>query len=867
MTFGLRVPFYYLLSMNTKWKVILSIMLLITAICAIFGMFFQRQFDDKTTKFIAGKKESAFLLAETLLLNTSHSYRKRIISFINPNLSPIREQMLHAFADRDRKKLQELSQPLLRGLKRENPYFSTIGWILPDNHVFLRIHNPKKFGDDVGEIRPDIAEVNKEKQQKFGFDIGTSSLQYRIVQPVFYNNKYIGAVQFGIEADIVLDALRDKLKTISGMAIKNEEFDLVKEDNPDRLKGRTHTIVADDIAVFSSVQDQLDWNLDQQMLQLMGKPYVLLKILPLLNFRDDQIGFFFMALDLSGVLAQKRDLFFSVFILSSFLLIISFCILYFSYGSLVQRIINLNDCLEKNNADLEKRVHERTVRLQESEQRLQRILDRAPVGILIADIESRKLHYANPAVCKMLGYEKKSLELLAVNDLHSPDTWLKISKEFQSRDVGTHRTAANISFVRKDGSTFEANVIHTNLKLGKHLYRVGFIVDQTEIHEMEIQLHRAQKMEAIGLMAGGVAHDLNNILSGIVSYPELLLLQLPEESAMREPLSAIRESGQRAAAVVNDLLTVARGAATVRKPHDLNLLIREYLDSPEYENLKTLNPEMTCEERLLAEDAVISCSPMHIKKTVMNLLINAVESLENGGEILVLTTNLQVQDSSAMQQKLNPGYYVVLTVQDNGSGIAAKDQEHIFEPFYTRKKMGRSGTGLGLSVVWNTVQDHKGKIFVESSDKGTCFQLYFPVIREKRTDQPRQSEEVVSSVNGETILVVDDEPQLRDIACQMLTRLGYNVDSVSSGELALRFLADNSVDLMVIDMQMEPGMNGRETYEKISRLFPGQRAIIASGYSESDEVRAALELGVAGFIKKPYSMDELGRSVREALAG
>jgi CheY-like chemotaxis protein len=384
---------------------------------------------------------------------------------------------------------------------------------------------------------------------------------------------------------------------------------------------------------------------------------------------------------------------------------------------------------------------------------------------------------------------------------------------------------------------------------------------------MEIQLHRAQKMEAIGLMAGGVAHDLNNILSGIVSYPELLLLELPEESTMREPLFAIQESGQRAAAVVNDLLTVARGAATVRKPYDLNLLIREYLDSPEYEKLKSLNPKMTCEERLLAEDAVISCSPMHIKKTVMNLLINAVESLENGGEILVLTTNLQVRDSSAMQQKLNPGLYVVLTVQDNGSGIAAKDLEHIFEPFYTRKKMGRSGTGLGLSVVWNTVQDHKGKIFVESSDKGTRFQLYFPVIREKRTDQPRQSEEVVSPVNGETILVVDDEPQLRDIACQMLTRLGYNVDSVSSGELALRFLADNSVDLIVIDMQMEPGMNGRETYEKIISLFPGQRAIIASGYSESDEVRAALELGVAGFIKKPYSLDELGRSVREALAG
>ncbi len=851
--------------MNTKWKVIISIMLLITAICAIFGLFFQRQFDDKIAELIAGKKESAVLLAETLLSDASQSYRKRIISFVNPDLSSIREQMLAAFADRDRKKLLALSQPFLKGLQKENPYFSTIGWILPDNRVFLRVHNPGKSGDEIGALRPDIAAVNKEKQQKFGFDIGTSTLQYRIVQPVFYKNEYLGVVQFGIKAGIVLDALRDKLKTISGLVVNNEEFALVPEGGSNRLRGRTHTIISDDIAVFSSVQDQLDWNLDQQKIQLDGRPYVILNILPLLNFRAEKIGDIFVALDLSAILAQKWSLFFSVFLLSSFLLVVSFIILYFSYGSLVQRIVNLNDSLAKYNADLEHRVQERTVRLQESEERLQRILERAPVGILIADIDSRKLQYANPAACEMLGYEKESLECLLVDALHPPDSLNKIIKEFKDRDVGRRRTALNIPFVRKDGSSFEANVIHANLRLGKHIYRIGFLVDQTEVHQMASQLHRAQKMEAIGLMAGGVAHDLNNILSGIVSYPELLLLQVPEDSAMREPLVAIRESGQRAAAVVADLLTVARGAASVRKPHDLNLLVRQYLDSPECAKLRVLHPDMICKEKLLAEDAVISCSPMHIKKTVMNLLTNAVEAVSNGGEVLITTTNLQVGKSSTMQEKLSPGYYLVLSVQDNGPGIAATDLEHIFEPFYTRKKMGRSGTGLGLSVVWNTVQDHKGQIFVESSDKGTRFQLYFPVNREDATEQDRPKEDVIPSGNGETVLVVDDEPQLRDIASQMLTRLGYNVASVCSGELALKFLADNSVEMVVIDMQMEPGMNGRETYEKILDLIPGQKAIIASGYSEHDEVKVALKLGVAGFIKKPYSMDELGRAIRAAL--
>ena len=846
----------------------MSIMLLITAICTIFAIFFQRQFDDKTAELIAGKRESAALLADTLLSNVSQSYRKRIISFTDPNFSSRREQMIRAFADRDREKLLLLSQPLVKGLKKENPYFSTVGWILPDNHVFLRIHDPEKFGDDISELRADIVAVNRGKQLQFGFDIGTRSMQYRIAQPVFYQNEYLGVVQFGIKADIVLDALRDKLKTISGMVVVNEEFDLVKEDSPNRLKGSTHTIVTDDIAAFGSVQDQLDWGMDQQRVQLKGRPYVILNVSPLVNFQDEHLGFFFVALDISAELAQKRNLLLSVLLISSVLLIVSFLVLYFSYGSLIQRIVNLNQSLEKNNLELENRVHERTVRLQESEQRLQQVLDQAPVGILIADAQSKRFKYANPAICTMLGYDKEALESVTLDALCAPADLNRIAREFKEQVEGKRAISVNIPFLRKDGTIFKADIISACFELEKRLCVVGFIVDQTETKKMATQLHRSQKMEAIGLMASGVAHDLNNILSGVVSYPELLLLQLPEESAMREPLIAIHESGLRAAAVVADLLTVARGAASIREPHDINVLIQEYLDSPECRKLKSLNPETVCEKQLSAENSVISCSPMHIKKTIMNLLTNAAEAVGNAGNILVSTSNQQVDVdtySSHMQQDMDPGYYVVLTVQDNGPGIADKDLEHIFEPFYTKKKMGRSGTGLGLSVVWNTVQDHKGKIFVESSKKGTCFQLYFPVSLEKGATQSWQREEVIPLGNGEALLVVDDEPQLRDIASQMLINLGYKVDSVCSGELALEFLADNRVELIVIDMLMEPGMNGRQTYEKILELYPGQRAIIASGYSESDEVKAALELGAGGFIKKPYSMEELGRAVREAL--
>jgi CheY-like chemotaxis protein len=179
--------------------------------------------------------------------------------------------------------------------------------------------------------------------------------------------------------------------------------------------------------------------------------------------------------------------------------------------------------------------------------------------------------------------------------------------------------------------------------------------------------------------------------------------------------------------------------------------------------------------------------------------------------------------------------------------------------------MGKSGTGLGLTVVWTAMEEHDGKILVESNEQGTCFQLYFPISKKEETAQIEKERAGDLRGNGEHILVVDDEPQLLDIASQMLRAFGYKVDTVCSGELAVEFVKNNPVDLILIDMLMDPGMNGRQTYEKIITLYPNQKAIIVSGFSESDDVKAALQLGAGGFIKKPYAMDQLGRAVKETL--
>jgi PAS domain S-box-containing protein len=389
---------------------------------------------------------------------------------------------------------------------------------------------------------------------------------------------------------------------------------------------------------------------------------------------------------------------------------------------------------------------------------------------------------------------------------------------------------------------------------------------EEEKHAVELRLHRAQKMEAIGLMAGGVAHDLNNILTAITGYPELLLLQLPAESDLRKPIEAIKESGNRAAAVVADLLTVARGVAMSRVTANMNSLVMEYLDSPEYHQLHSINQHIQYRKNLTTGLPNLSCSPVHIKKCIMNLVTNAAEAITEQGSITLSTTTVVPDHKWAKENGLLQMEYIVLTIADTGTGIPQENIEHIFEPFYTKKVMGRSGTGLGLAVVWNTVEDHDGKIFVESSKKGTRFQLYFPVSDKENIIHTTNDTPEHYLGKNEHILIIDDEAILLDIASQMLQTLGYTVDSVRSGELAIEFLKKNSVDLLVIDMLMEPGMNGRHTYEEILTFLPDQKAIIVSGFSESDDVKATLKLGAGGFIKKPYSMDQLGRKVKEVLS-
>lgn len=391
------------------------------------------------------------------------------------------------------------------------------------------------------------------------------------------------------------------------------------------------------------------------------------------------------------------------------------------------------------------------------------------------------------------------------------------------------------------------------------------IVDVTEQHALNEQLNRDQKMKSIGMMAGGVAHDLNNILSGVVNYPELMLMKLPEDSDLIKYITPMQQAGMRAAAIVADLLTVARGIAAPRQTKDAKELVIDYLESPEFYRLLATYPNLNYRTSFDTLPTFISCSDIHVRKCLMNLVTNAAEAMGGEGHVNIKTLRVQVSATQSRKLNIEKGPYVTISIEDQGPGIDAEALDHIFEPFYTKKEMGRSGTGLGLTIVWNTMEDHEGTVEIYTATEGTVFTLYFP-FAENEPQPAHEKEQIIKHGNGESILVIDDEPDQRDIASQLLSSLGYSVETVSSGEEAIEFIKENNPDILLLDMVIGRGLNGLETYEKILQIKPDQKAVIASGFSESDDVKATLKLGAGGLINKPYTKIQLAEVIAKALS-
>ena len=519
--------------------------------------------------------------------------------------------------------------------------------------------------------------------------------------------------------------------------------------------------------------------------------------------------------------------------------------------------------------------------LQESEERLNLAIVSTNQGLWDLNLENNTLIWDKRAY-SIFGYDSATItpsrKLIAARA--NPEDWAVAERAMADHLAGyTEAYRAEYCLQERDGGCIwilEQGKVTKRDENGKVVRAVGTYIDITsaknaehEKNELREQLNRSKKMEALGLLAGGVAHDLNNVLSGIVSYPDVLLENLPAESSLRKPLTTIRDSGTKAAAIVQDLLVLARRGVVTCDVINLNQIVTEYLDSPELKFLQSHYPLAKIESGLEKSLLNINGSVSHLSKTLTNLVTNAFEAQPEGGRVRVVTANRYLEEPMRGYEKIPSGEYVLLRVEDSGMGIDQEDLKRIFEPFYTKKIMGhRSGTGLGMAIVWGTLQDHRGYIDIQSEkDKGTVFDLYFPVTREEPDDVERSVLAQNLMGAGQQILVIDDIVEQQHIAKTILSSLGYTVTTAESGEAAMQLLQDQAFDLVVLDMIMDPGMDGLDTYRSIIEIHPRQKAVITSGYSTTDRVKEAQRLGAGQYLRKPYTFKGLGLAVYMELGG
>jgi PAS domain S-box-containing protein len=494
--------------------------------------------------------------------------------------------------------------------------------------------------------------------------------------------------------------------------------------------------------------------------------------------------------------------------------------------------------------------------LRESEEKYRLIFENAPLGIMHFDAAGI-CTACNDYFAGIIGAPKE--EVVGFNTLCSlKDARMKEAVQKALSGGTGHFEGEYTSVTGKKTRVLRADYNPIMSADGTLFGGTGVFEDMTERKRLEDELSRAQRLEAAGRVAGQIAHDFNNLLSPLTAYPDLMRLECGEGDPILPLLDTMQTAAIQMADINQQLLTLGR-----RGHYNLEVLSVAHLLDRLLEAM--VFPETVALEKAFEADLLpVKGGASQLDRAFTNLIANALEAMSDIGTLTVTARNVYLDVPLRKYETIHRGEYVKVEVADTGTGIAPQLLDRIFDPFFTTKKTDRKrGSGLGLSVVRAVTEDHDGYLDVASrSGQGTTFSLYFPITREP-VSEPKDAA-VGLPAGTEQILVADDDPFQRQVLTHLLTQLGYDVQTVESGEGAVAHVAENPQDLVILDMIMD-GIDGAETYRRIKEICPEQKALLLSGYAESDRVAEAQRMGAGGFIRKPVGFQKIAVAVRHAL--
>ena len=511
--------------------------------------------------------------------------------------------------------------------------------------------------------------------------------------------------------------------------------------------------------------------------------------------------------------------------------------------------------------------------LRESEEQYRSLIETSHNGILILD-EKFNVIYANNRLCQIIGYNRDELADVDFMQMIGNSN-LELAKEVNlhdDQDYGIQRPVP-IKIVRKDSEERHCYINTTTIKdtaqeTNRMVFQILDITDQYRAEQektlLESHLRQSQKMEAIGNLAGGIAHDFNNLLQIIHGYTEILIFKKDKKDPDFQKLSEIKQAAQRATELTKQLLTFSRKVESIMKPTDMNYEVVQI-----YNLLKRTIPQMIEIELKLGEGLdTINADTSQLGQLIMNLSVNAKDAMPDGGKLTIETRNVVLDEKFCESPEGTgalPGKYVSLSISDTGIGMSQQCLDHIYEPFYTTKEVGK-GTGLGLAIVYGIINSHKGHIVCKSQEgKGSTFDVYLPALKSKIKADADEPQDIRMS-GSETILLVDDDESVRNLGHEMLSKIGHKVITAKSGEAALKLYKSkkDEIDLIMLDLLM-PGMGGHKCLEKLLKINSKAKILIASGHSGKESNNTKIEAKAKGFVSKPYKINEISQAIRQII--